>query len=510
MPMGIVRIWLVATTDIHGNWLTEDVVGDRTRIGGMARVSSYVSELRRSVGAESVVVMDCGDFLQGGAEAYYHNFIDTSGGHMGAEVLNHMGYDVIAPGNHDVELGRDRLKRVLDGAQAEAVCANLEYGPSGEPWLKPYTIIERRGVRIAVTGFLTQDVSDVDGLSVTDVEEATRKWTKIIGEQERVDVIVGLFHAGTSAEGAPIGNEALSAAINVDGPTVMMAGHDHREFCNKIINGAGREVTVINAGANGTTVAVAEIEARMDDDGNVAIRNITGRLVDLRDMTPDLELEERLAEKGAKVKAWANEEIGIAVEKLGVTGEKSGKHITLMELIHEAQSAATGAEISIATAPSAESTIAKGTIRMKDLLRVFRYDDRVATLKMSGKEISDYLNGSYEEQAHGEKRGSAPLPESAAGIEYEVIAEKDGRMMVEITGMSDGKAFEPEKHYSVAMNAYVAEQRTDNRLCKWVGIGHEEIKNRVIDMTANDLRSYVRDTIERRDVLGDAEMMLDY
>lgn len=507
--MGVVKIWLVATTDIHGNWLTDDVVEDRTRSGGMARVSSYVCELRRSVGAENVVVMDCGDFLQGGAEAYYYNFIDTSGTHMGAEVLNHTGYDVIAPGNHDVELGQERLKRVLDVTRAEAVCANLEDEPSGEPWLKPYTIIERKGVRIAVTGLLTQDVPDVKGLRVTDVDEATRKWLKIIGEQERVDVIVGLFHSGTSAEGATVGNEALSAAINVDGPPVIMAGHNHRELCRKIINSAGREVTVINAGANGNTVAVAEIEARVDEHENVAIRNITGRLVDLREMTPDLELEERLAEKGAKVRAWANEEIGTAAKALGAIGEKSGKHATLMGLIHKAQATATGAEISIATAPSADSAIANGTIRMKDLLRVFRYDDRVATLRMSGEEIGDYLNGSYEEQADGENGGKTPLPESATGIEYEVIADKNGRTRVEITRMSDGKAFEPAKHYSVAMNSYVAEQRTDNRLSKWAGIGPEEIKNRVIGKSDNDLRSYVREYIERRSVLGDAEGMLD-
>ena len=85
-----VHLRLIATSDIHGNYLPFDYISRQPGRGGLSRVETYVRTQREELGREQVVVLDNGDILQVQPTAYYYNFIDTTSTHFCAQALNYI------------------------------------------------------------------------------------------------------------------------------------------------------------------------------------------------------------------------------------------------------------------------------------------------------------------------------------------------------------------------------------------------------------------------------------
>lgn len=100
-------------------------------------------------------MVDNGDILQGQPTAYYYNFIDTVSTHVVAEIQNFMGYAVGNMGNHDVETGHAVYDRWIKQCKFPVLGANIVDNATGKPYLKPYEIINRDGVKIAILGMIT-------------------------------------------------------------------------------------------------------------------------------------------------------------------------------------------------------------------------------------------------------------------------------------------------------------------------------------------------------------------
>ena len=70
----------------------------------MARVATFINDLRQKKGTENVYLLDNGDILQGQPISYYYNYIDKQQENIAASVINFMHYDATTVGNHDIEL----------------------------------------------------------------------------------------------------------------------------------------------------------------------------------------------------------------------------------------------------------------------------------------------------------------------------------------------------------------------------------------------------------------------
>ena len=100
-----VKLKVVQTSDIHGNYYPYDFIRRREATGSLARVHALVQKEREAYG-KNLILLDNGDILQGQPTAYYYNYIDTVAPHLAAEMMNFMGYNAGNMGNHDVETGR--------------------------------------------------------------------------------------------------------------------------------------------------------------------------------------------------------------------------------------------------------------------------------------------------------------------------------------------------------------------------------------------------------------------
>lgn len=238
----IVKLKIVETSDIHGNYYPYDFILRHEAAGSLARVYEFVQKERETY-KDNLLLLDNGDILQGQPCAYYYNYIDTISLHLAAEVLNYMKYNVGNMGNHDVETGRAVFDRWAGDCNFPILGANIIDTVTGKTHFKPYEVLERDGVKIVVLGMITPAIpvwlseNLWKGLRFDDMEETARKWMKIIREKENPDLVIGIFHAGQDAllmGGKYRENASLEVARNVPGFDIVLMGHDHTRELKKI------------------------------------------------------------------------------------------------------------------------------------------------------------------------------------------------------------------------------------------------------------------------------------
>ncbi|GAE16278.1 5'-nucleotidase [Bacteroides pyogenes JCM 6292] len=219
-----VNLKIVQTSDVHGNYYPYDFITRTGWEGSLARVHSFVKQERECY-KDNLLLFDNGDILQGQPTAYYYNFIDTVSPHLCAEIMNYMGYDAGNMGNHDVETGHAVFDRWVESCRFPILGANIVDLSTDEPYLPPYKVFEREGVKVALLGMITPAVpvwlpeNLWKGLRFDDMEETARRRMNVIREKEKPDVVIGLFHAGQREEPPMPGecneNASLQVARNV-------------------------------------------------------------------------------------------------------------------------------------------------------------------------------------------------------------------------------------------------------------------------------------------------------
>ena len=150
----IVKLKIVETSDIHGNYYPYDFILRHEAAGSLARVYEFVQKERETY-KDNLLLLDNGDILQGQPCAYYYNYIDTISLHLAAEVLNYMKYNAGNMGNHDVETGRAVFDRWAGDCNFPILGANIIDTVTGKTHFKPYEVLERDGVKIVVLGMIT-------------------------------------------------------------------------------------------------------------------------------------------------------------------------------------------------------------------------------------------------------------------------------------------------------------------------------------------------------------------
>ena len=136
---GILRLHLMWTNDLHGHIAPEPArfmnPDFPPPLGGGASAAAYIKEVRARAEAagEAVLLVDVGDMFQGTP-------IGTkTEGTAVIEYFNAIGYDFSVPGNHDFDLGRDNLERLVGLSEFPWICANLVEKETGElvDWCSP-------------------------------------------------------------------------------------------------------------------------------------------------------------------------------------------------------------------------------------------------------------------------------------------------------------------------------------------------------------------------------------
>lgn len=525
----IVKLKIVETSDIHGNYYPYDFILRHEAAGSLARVYEFVQKERETY-KDNLLLLDNGDILQGQPCAYYYNYIDTISPHLAAEVLNYMKYNAGNMGNHDVETGRAVFDRWAGDCNFPILGANIIDTVTGKTHFKPYEVLERDGVKIVVLGMITPAIpvwlseNLWKGLRFDDMEETARKWMKIIREKENPDLVIGTFHAGQDAllmGGKYRENASLEVARNVPGFDIVLMGHDHTRELKKIKNVEGDSVLIMDPASKGGVVANADVTLKLRK-GKVVEKHISGVLTEMKNYTANKDFMARFAPQFSDVRDFVSKKIGSFTETISTRPAYFGSS-AFIDLIHMLQLEITNAEISLAAPLSYDTEISKGDVFVSDMFNLYKYENMLYTMKLSGKEIKDALEMSYDLWTNQmkspddhllllrEKRREGATDrasfknfsfnfDSAAGIIYTVDVTKPKGEKVTITSMADGTPFSLDKMYKVALNSYRGNGGGE-LLTKGSGISQDELKDRILFSTDKDLRYYLMQYIEKKGVI---------
>ncbi len=510
-----VTIRLVETSDVHGAFFPYNFTERRPMEGTMARVSTYLKRQRKTYG-DRLILLDNGDILQGQPTCYYTNYVKTDEPNIAAEVINYLKYDAETFGNHDVETGHAVYDKWIKEVKCPMLGANIIDTKTNKPYVKPYTIIEREGVRVAILGMLTPAIPNWlheslwTGLRFDEMLQTARHWLKILKEQEKADVIVGLFHSGWDGGiVTPTYEEdvARKMAETVEGFDVIFFGHDHTERNTTINN-----TLCMDPSCNALKVAEATIQIR---NGKVISKK--GEIIDVRNEAIDQQYIAHFQPQIDAIRQYVERQLGTFASPMRSRDAFFGS-AAFTDLIHQLQLDETHADISFNAPLTFNTDIKAGPIYMSDMFKLYRFENKIYVLRMTGEEVRKHLERSYDlwvntmkspdnhimmlnEGSAGDeqRRGFKNLTfnfDSAAGIDYVVDVTKPDGQKVHILQFSDGRPFDEKAWYKVVMNSYRGNGGGE-LLTQGAGIPLDSINNRIIFMSERDQRYYLTQKIER-------------
>jgi len=519
-----VTVRIIETSDVHGCYFPYDFTEQKPKAGTMARISSYVNKLRDSYG-DNVLLLDNGDILQGQPTCYYTNYIKTDKENIAAKVTNFMRYDAATIGNHDIETGHAVYDKWIAENQCQMLGANIISTATGKPYVKPYAIFERGGVRVAVLGTITPAIPNWlnenlwSGLRFDPIMSTVRHWVEYLKTKERADVVVGLFHSGWNGGiTTPQYNEdeAEAVAKEVAGFDIVFFGHDHCQRNAEVVNTKGETVVCLNPSCNAMNVADAEVKIVKKGD-KVISKQVKGSIVDISNEPIDERFMDYFKADIDSVKAYVGQKIGQMGETIRTRDCFFGS-APFTDLIHNVQLSLTGADISFNAPLSFDVDVKKGPLYMSDMFKLYRFENQVYVLRMTGEEIRKHLEMSYDlwvntmnnsgdhimlldERNKGDmqKYGFKNMTfnfDSAAGIDYEVDVTKPNGQKVRILQMSNGQKFDESKWYNVVMNSYRGNGGGELLTCG-AGIHKDSLPGRIVYQSKLDQRYYLTKEIER-------------
>ncbi len=533
------KIIIIETTDLHGVILPYDFIEKKDLKVSLANISTYIKKTKKENSA--VILLDNGDNLQGQPLVYYYNFIDTVSTHINAEVMNYLGYSASSVGNHDIEAGHPVYDRLIKQYGFPLLAANAVNKITGKPYFKPYTIINEKGFRILVFGMITPEVPTwlppelYSGIEFREMVETAKKWMPEL-RKENADLIVGLFHSGwdegygENLPGESHHDENGSAAVakEVPGFDIILTGHDHKVLNKKIINSAGDSVLILDGGSRAEKIARADIVFTQGKTAGKIKKHISGQIIDVDNYPVDGEFIAKFGNQKKIINEFVGKKIATFRSEVSSRDAFFGPS-AFVDMIHKIQLDITHADISFAAPLSFDVRIAAGPVTVGDMFKLYRFENMLYTMELSGSEIRKYLEFSYSGwlstmKGPGDhlikirvdnagnpvlKNGFAWLVnqpynfDSAAGIDYIVDVSKPEGERVRIKSLSDGTPFDPMKIYKVAVNSYRG-NGGGGHLTNGAGIAANEIPKRLIASTDKDLRYYILKYLESEKVVNPA------
>lgn len=255
-------ITILYTNDTHSRL---DPIPSNARefpgLGGIARRSSLVNKIRSE--KNHVLLLDAGDVFQGTP------WFDVYGGKVDFELMSEMGYDAMAVGNHEFDLGLDGFAEAAEFAEFPFLAANYSTQKTPiNPFIERHIVKEFDGFKIGIFGLgiqfknviapsLHEDVRYRDPLIIS------KHTIESLRSFHRCDYVICLSHLGYKYDNNQIDDRKL--AQSVSGIDLIIGGHTHT-FINEPVsveNPSGSNTLITQMGHSG--VRLGRVDLKITD-----------------------------------------------------------------------------------------------------------------------------------------------------------------------------------------------------------------------------------------------------
>lgn len=504
-----VPLRIIAINDFHGHLEPADntvaapdpanpSVTVPLRSGGAAFLATRINQLRAEQPRH--VVVSAGDLI-GASPLTSGLFHDEPT----IEVMNAIGLDISALGNHEFDRGVAHLLRLANGgcqaqpianrqtcagadskfagARFKFLAANVLDRGSEQPIVPPTWIKDIDGVRIGFIGAVTRSTpgivvpSGVAGVRFIGEAKALNQHAKEL-QAKGVQAIVAVVHEGGQAEGGfdecrnPRGAifdiaRELDPAIDI-----VLSAHTHRGY-NCVIDGR----VIIQAASYGRLVSVVDVEIdRASGDivrertraYNMPVPNGEQTSAQLRSVYPRLAPDPKVA---AIVEHYRKLAAPLALRPVGrVTSDfdrraSAGGDNALGRLIADAQLSATrtqGAQLAFTNPGGLRADLrasdGDGAVTYADAFASQPFGNTLVTLTLTGAQLKQMLEQQWSARSGATQPERARMLQPSRGFSYAWKANgSHGERIVADSIRLEGRAIEPDQDYRVTVNNFLGD-----------------------------------------------------
>lgn len=479
---GDYELTIVSTGDGHGNWFSLPCSPDMTVRGSLMAQSKAINELRAEKGAENVILIDVGDNLSGGNANFYYTHVDTLVEHPFPRMAAYMKYDAVVAGHADFEAGHRVYDRAAAGFRQNGIpflAGNALDETSGKPYFQTYTVVKRGGLKVAVLGYTNAgnasltDSSCFSGIHFVSLLPMVQEDVDRVRDKERPQAVIVAAHTGMGkGDGQKLDRQGLDLFHSLRGVDVLIAGHDHG--CKVM---TADSIIVIDGGRGAQNMGVVDVTLSVKD-GTVINKKLTGNVVNVNRDSVNTDMEEAFRQEFEKVRDFTCSTVG-EVSRPMISREFYWGQCDYLNFLHTLALTYVPVDISLTATLLIDGTVEAGDVEYKDIRKIYPYENRLVVLSLSGLEVKNYLEASYDAWiCNGKDNGHilkmklgkdfktgkmewklAKSPanfDSGAGLNYTIDVTRPYGSRISITGMADGSAFDTEKMYRVAITSYRA------------------------------------------------------
>lgn len=471
---------IIHTNDVHGRILEEKgVIGD-------AKAAAVIEEERSKV--ENTIVVDAGDAFQG------LPISNSTKGEDRANIMNQVGYDAMAVGNHEFDFGMDQAIKYKETLNFPLLSANTYV--NGARVFEASTIVDKTptvvGDEFVVIGVTTPETAikthpkNIEGVTFAD---PITEVNKVIDEVE----------ARALADNRVYNNYIILAHLGVDATTpVEWRGSTLAEALSQNSKLAGKRVIVIDGHSHtvqsatyGDNVTYNQTGSYLNNIGKVTLKSeqLLGEAslisaADTASVTPDALITELVNEIKVKYEG-ENAQVVIENNPVELNGERSNVRVRETNLGNAVTDAIyaygqTGfsnkTSLAVTNGGGLRATIAKDQpVTKGDIIAVLPFGNIISQITVTGQQIQDMFTKSLSSALQTDKEtgkflldeNGAPLFEASGGflqisgatVFYDpTLPVKERVLLIGILNPETGEYddLDLEKTYYLATNDFLA------------------------------------------------------
>ena len=351
--------------------------------GGSARLSSAIEDARSR--HSNTILLDGGDQFQG---TLFYNLYK---GKVAAEMMNMLGYDGMAVGNHEFDDGPETLRVFMDSVNFPVLMANanIDMEPELKGNLQKSTTVLKNNRKIGLIGINTVDTAELsspgENVIFTDAVAAVQSEVDFLTEAG-VNIIILLSHSSYRID--------KMIAANTTGVDVIVGGHDNTLLSNVSDRAKGPYPTVVN----GTQIVQAyaygkflgELSVLFDEAGNVIHASGEPIIID-GSVNEDSQIVARLDELEKPINTLKETIVGTVSNPL--TGDRAVCRVQecdMGNMIADAMRDAVidkGYTIALQNSGGIRASLDAGDVTLGEIMTILPFQNTLSTFKVTGEQL---------------------------------------------------------------------------------------------------------------------------
>jgi 2',3'-cyclic-nucleotide 2'-phosphodiesterase (5'-nucleotidase family) len=387
---------------MHGQVLPRDGTG------GVAQLATVI---RRE---NPDLLLDGGDMFTGTMAS------DEFFGKPMIEVMNRLQYAAVALGNHEFDYGVPELRARLKEARFPVLSANI----SGVEEVKPFTILNVKGIRIGVIGLTVEDLENLTHrknlktITVTKLLDAIGATLPKMRAQS--DFIVAVAHLSF--------DEQIRVAKAFPEIRLIVAGHPHVARATQV-----GQTLIVETGSR--TEAVGKVEIRLSGK---TPDSMTSQIIPVRNVPPDPEIQSIVAPYEKAVAARAAEKLGET--RLDIRRSDS-QESALNNLVADAVRETGQTQVGLHNIGGIRANLRRGPITRGDVFDVMPFQDTVVKMTLTGTQLKQAL-------------GRRVLAVSGLRVVWDMSRSWPNQLIS--AALPNGQPLQDSARYTVAVNDFMA------------------------------------------------------